>query len=52
MFCTDERRVVGNDIFPPDWGGCSEGLDAFRCFFKPKSINQQVLLNDYCTTTV
>ena len=22
------------DIFPPDWGGCLEGLDAFRFFFK------------------
>ena len=22
------------DIFPPDWRGCSEGLDAFRFFLK------------------
>ena len=22
------------DIFPPDWGICSEGLDVFRFFFK------------------
>ena len=36
------------DIFPPDWGICSEGLDAFRFFFKDRFQESSISLANGC----